>query len=205
MDNPPLVLASSSPRRKQLLRLIGIDFEISPSSIDECPASGEAPVAFAVRAAREKALDVAAHKPAQFVLGADTVVEVDGEILGKPRSEEHAGEMLRMLSGRTHLVHTGLALAADTACFDLSDTASVRFTVFDDRMIDWYVGSGEPMDKAGAYAIQGRGGVLVEQMHGSPHTVVGLPIHRLPELFADHGVDFLSLLTGHTPPGSKTS
>lgn len=202
--NPPLVLASSSPRRRHLLRLIDIDFEVSPSSIDERPRTGEDPAAFALRAAREKALDVAAYNPARLVLGADTVVEVDGKILGKPTSKEHAREMLGALSGCSHLVHTALALAIDTTCCDLSDTAAVRFIDLDDRMIDWYVACGEPMDKAGAYAIQGRGGLLVEEMRGSPHTVVGLPIHRLPELFASQGIDFYRLLAGRSRPGSKT-
>jgi septum formation protein len=191
-----LVLASGSPRRKQLLELMGIEIEISPSCIDELPRPGETPPVFAQRAAREKALEVAARHPGRLVLGADTVVEIDESILGKPETEDHAKAMLRSLSGRDHMVHTGLALIAGGSCRGLLDTATVRFVELDEGIIEWYVGCGEPLDKAGAYAIQGRGGLLVENMRGSPHTVVGLPIHRLPELFAGHGLDFREWLAG---------
>ena len=117
------------------------------------------------------------------VLGADTVVEVDGLALGKPTDPADAAAMLRRLSGRTHQVHTGVALVAGDRCESLVDTASVRFRPLDDPTIDWYVASGEPTDKAGAYAIQGRGGMLVDGIDGSPNTVIGLPLHRLSELF----------------------
>ena len=191
----PIILASGSPRRKRLLELIGIRFEIVPSDIEERPKDGESPSDFALRAAREKALDVATRHPDSPVLGADTVVEVDGVILGKPKDVEDACRMLRSLSGRGHLVHTGVALAVAGDARELVDTASVSFSALDDDIISWYVGSGEPMDKAGAYAIQGIGGLLVAELRGSPHTVVGLPIHRLPELFAAQGLDFWRLLT----------
>ncbi|MDX2438073.1 MAG: Maf family protein [Acidobacteriota bacterium] len=191
----PIILASGSPRRKRLLEMIGITFEIEPSDIEERPQEGESPPHFALRAAREKALDVATRHPDSRVLGADTVVEIDGVILGKPRDAEDACRMLRSLSGRDHLVHTGVALAVAGNARELVDTASVRFSTLDDDIISWYVGSGEPMDKAGAYAIQGIGGLLVAELRGSPHTVVGLPIHRLPELFAAQDLDFWRLLT----------
>jgi septum formation protein len=102
--------------------------------------------------------------------------------------------MLRRLSGRSHLVHTAVALVTDTAIHDLVDSARVHFVDLTDEMIRWYVATGEPMDKAGAYAIQGLGGLLVARVEGSPHTVVGLPVHRLPELFAAHGLDFWTLI-----------
>lgn len=190
----PLVLASGSPRRKRLLELIGLRFEVAPSEVDERPNKSESPVDYAQRAARDKALDIAGCHPECWVLGADTVVEIDGAILGKPAGVEAACEMLRSLSGREHAVHTAVSLVVAGNARDLIDTAFVRFIEFDDDVISWYVASGEPMDKAGAYAVQGIGGMLVDEVRGSPNTVVGLPIHRLPELFAAHGLDFWRLL-----------
>jgi septum formation protein len=157
LTSHPIILASASPRRRQLLELIGVDFEVDPSDVDETSVAGEDPASFASRAARDKTQEVARRHPGRLVLGADTVVEVDSEILGKPSSAE----------------------------VDLTDD-----------MIRWYVATGEPMDKAGAYAIQGLGGLLVARIEGSPHTVVGLPVHRLPELFEAHNLDFWSRLTG---------
>jgi septum formation protein len=189
-----LILASSSPRRRQLLDLLGLPFEVDPSEIDEIARVGEAPSAFALRAAREKASDVANRHPGRLVLGSDTVVELDGRILGKPSDGEDAFQMLRSLSGRTHQVHTAVSLVRDEKAHHLIDTSTVEFNEIGDERIRWYVETGEPLDKAGAYAIQGIAGVLVARLDGSPHTVVGLPIHRLPDLFAAHGVDFWSLL-----------
>lgn len=194
MTDQPIILASGSPRRKQILELIGLAFDVIPSGIEERPHAGESPAAFARRAARDKALDVAARHPDRAVLGADTVVEIDGVILGKPSDDASARSMLRSLSDREHFVHTGLSLVAGGVTRDLVDSATVRFENLREDVISWYVRSGEPMDKAGAYAIQGIGGLLVAGMKGSPHTVVGLPIHRLPELFAAHGIDFWGLL-----------
>jgi septum formation protein len=134
-------------------------FEFEPSRVEEKPIEGESPPDFARRAACDKAIDVWSMYPDRCVLGADTVVEINGGILGKP---------------------TG--------------TARVRFVELCDDVISWYVATGEPMDKAGAYAIQGVGGLLVAAVHGSPQTVVGLPIHRLPELFAEHSIEFWRLL-----------
>ncbi len=190
-----LILASSSPRRRQLLDLLGLPFEVDPSTVDEIAMDNEPPPAFALRAARDKALDVAARHPGRPVLGADTVVEIDGKILGKPSDAKHAGEMLRLLSAREHQVHTAVAFVLDGKCVDLIDTAVVEFVALDDEMIRWYVATGEPLDKAGAYAIQGLAGAMVVRVDGSPHTVVGLPLHRLPRLFAAQGVDFWAMLT----------
>jgi len=195
MTDRHLILASGSPRRRQLLELIGVSFAVLPADVDETPLAGEDPVAYASRAARDKALEVAASHPGRLVLGADTVVEVDQEILGKPASADDAATMLRRLSGRSHVVHTALALVTDSTAHEVVDSARVQLVDLTDEMIRWYVATGEPMDKAGAYAIQGLGGLLVAGVEGSPHTVVGLPVHRLPELFAAHGLDFWSMLT----------
>ncbi len=191
--NQPVILASTSPRRRRILDLLRLPFEVVPSRAEEIPLKGENAADFAERAARDKATEVADRYPDHLVLGADTVVEIDGRILGKPHSAADAAAMLRTLAGREHAVHTGLALVGNQRAHTLVDTATVCFLKIDDTMIDWYVASGEPMDKAGAYAVQGLGGLLVKGLKGSPHTVVGLPIHRLPELFAAHDVDFLAL------------
>ncbi len=194
MTDRHFILASGSPRRRQLLELIGVNFAVLPADVDETPLAGEAPAAYASRAARDKAIEVAASHPGRLVLGADTVVEVDQEILGKPASEDDAASMLRRLSGRSHLVHTALALVIGDTAHEVVDTAQVQFTDLTEEIIRWYVATGEPMDKAGAYAIQGLGGLLVTGVEGSPNTVIGLPVHRLPELFASHDLDFWSML-----------
>jgi len=194
MTDRHLILASGSPRRSHLLDLIGVDFVVKPADVDETPLAGEDPVTFASRAARDKALEVATGHPGRLVLGADTVVEVDQKILGKPVSEDEASSMLRRLSGRSHLVHTAVSLVNDSTAHDIVDSARVQFVNLTDEMIRWYVATGEPMDKAGAYAVQGLGGLLVARVDGSPNTVIGLPVHRLPELFAAHGLDFWNLI-----------
>jgi len=199
MIDHPLILASGSPRRRQLLELIGVSFEIAPADIDETPLREEDPITYASRAARDKALAVATGHPGRLVLGADTVVEIDQEIVGKPSSTDDATGMLRRLSGRSHLVHTALALVADGAAHEVVDSARVQFVDLTDEMIRWYVATDEPMDKAGAYAVQGLGGLLVEGVEGSPNTVIGLPVHRLPELFAAHGLDFWSTIDSRLP------
>ena len=191
---PRLVLASSSPRRRELLALLGIPCRVIPSGLDERQLPDEGAAGFALRAARDKALAVAGSGTELPVLGSDTVVEVGGAALGKPVDAHDAIDMLRRLAGRAHHVHTGIALAVQGRCESLVDTAVVRFLPVDDAMIRWYVATGEPMDKAGAYAVQGRGGLLVEGIEGSPSTVIGLPIHRLPELFARCGLDFWELI-----------
>jgi septum formation protein len=203
MDDPPLVsspgrpatiLASGSPRRHHLLSLIGLEFEAVPAGLEEKPHPGESGRAFAQRTARDKALEVAARYPDMPVLAADTVVELDGAILGKPGSPDDAAAMLRALSERTHEVHTGMALVYRGECSCLVDTASVCFNRLEKTAIDWYVGTGEPLDKAGAYAVQGRGGLFVKAVEGAPSTIVGLPLHRLGELYADLGLGLLDLL-----------
>ncbi len=195
-ERPPLdlVLASASPRRRQLLRLIGLTHRVVSAGIEEVPGAGEAAPAFARRAAGDKAAAVAAREPGAVVLAADTVVEVDGAILGKPADDAEAAAMLRRLSGRRHHVHTAVAIARGGRRERLVDTATVELLPLPSAAVDWYVASGEPRDKAGAYAIQGRGGLFVAGVSGSPHTVVGLPLHRLPELFASVDLDLWALL-----------
>jgi len=174
--------------------MIGIPCLVAPANLDEHQLHDEEAADFAVRAARDKAMAVAVSHPDLPVLGSDTVVEIGGVALGKPATADEAAEMLRLLSGRSHQVHTGVALATDGRCETLVDTATVRFRPLTDAMISWYIGSGEPMDKAGAYAVQERGGLLVDGITGAPNTVIGLPLHRLPELFSAVGLDFWSLL-----------
>jgi len=194
---PAIILASASPRRRQLLDLIGLAHQVRPAHIEEVRSDDESPTDFALRAARDKALAVAADADLP-VLGSDTVVEIDGAALGKPIDRADAVRMLRLLSGRTHRVHTAAALVCGDSCHALVDTTFVTFRSLSDAMIDWYTSVDEPMDKAGAYAVQGRGGLLVAGIDGSPHTVVGLPIHRLPELFERCGLDLWTLL-GDSP------
>jgi septum formation protein len=193
---PRIVLASGSPRRRQLLALIGLAHRVQPADVEELQRPGEEPSTFAIRAACDKALAVASEETELPILAADTVVELAGDVLGKPTSTDDAVSMLRRLSSRTHRVHTGMAIVHRGAVEALVDTAVVRFQHLTDDVIRWYVATGEPMDKAGAYAVQGAGGLLVAGIDGSPQTVVGLPIHRLPELYGAHGLDFWESLEG---------
>ncbi len=194
---PKIILASASPRRRQLLDLIGLPHLVRPADVEEIQRRDETATEFALRAARDKAAAVATENGLP-VLGSDTVVEIDGKALGKPVDRVDAVRMLNLLSGRTHHVHTAVALAHDDRCAALVDTTFVTFRSLSDPMIDWYTSTDEPMDKAGAYAVQGRGGLLVAGIDGSPHTVVGLPIHRLPELFERCDLDFWNLLHDST-------
>jgi septum formation protein len=181
-----LVLASASPRRQELLRNAGIPFVAQPTHIPEVPQPGEAPRSFAERMAREKALAVFRQRPNDFVLGADTIVVIDGEILGKPRDDADAARMLRLLSGRKHQVTTGVCLAGKlrtengnlaTGFEDVrSETTLVTMTALTDDDIRSYISTGEPMDKAGAYAIQGRASRWVSRIEGDYFNVVGLPV-----------------------------
>ncbi len=186
------MLASASPRRRELLDLIGLAYRVEPADVVELPLPGETAVAFAERAAVDKARAV--NGRGLPVLAADTVVEVDGRILGKPSSDDDALAMLAALSGRSHRVHTGMAFAVGPFCVSLVDTAEVVFSPIPEPVARWYVATGEPHDKAGAYAIQGIGGLFVKAVVGSPHTVVGLPMHRLQELLPRLGFDLWELL-----------
>jgi septum formation protein len=178
-----LVLASASPRRQELLRCAGISFTVQAADIDETPLAGEMPRACAERLAREKALTVSRLRPDDWVLGADTIVVVDQAILGKPVDSDDAVRMLRLLSGRTHSVITGVCLVEAgargqglVASKIASETTLVTMNELSDVEIHEYVSTGEPMDKAGAYAIQGMAARWIPRIEGDYSNVVGLPV-----------------------------
>jgi len=188
-----LVLASASPRRAEILRAVGWPFDKSPADIDETRHPNEEPIAYVERLALQKAQATAQHLSAtvsnserRLILGADTVVVIAGELLGKPIDEEDARRMLKLLSGRWHEVITGLALLRSGPMDHDSQVAHertrVRFAALTAGEIDWYIGSGEPMDKAGAYAIQGKAARFVEEIQGDYLNIVGLPVHLLYRL-----------------------
>ena len=170
-----LVLASASPRRQELLRNAGLSFTVDPADIDETPLPGESPQACAERLAREKALAVHKRYPEDFVLGADTIVVIDDIILGKPGDAEDAARMLRMLSRRQHSVITGVCLLGPACETTSSETTLVWMSKISDDEIRAYVATGEPMDKAGAYAIQGIASRWISRIEGDYSNVVGLP------------------------------
>jgi septum formation protein len=174
-----LILASASPRRLELLRRAGIDCEVQPSAIVEVRGSGESGEEFALRAAREKALDIASSTTHDsLMLGADTVVLVDDEVLGKPVDSADAARMLRLLAGRTHRVTTGVCLVRAPRTIEALDSSTtlVTFRPLDDAEIQDYIASGEPFDKAGAYGIQGLASRFVTRIEGCYFNVVGLPV-----------------------------
>lgn len=185
---PLLVLASASPRRTELLRAAGIGFTIEVANVDESLLPGEAPRAYVERLARAKA-EASAHA-GTLTLGADTTVVIDGEILGKPADAEDAKRMLRALSNRWHEVWTGVALvdAATQRVWTSAEVTRVKFAELSEAEIDWYVASGEPMDKAGAYGIQDRASRFVERIEGSYTNVVGLPVQTVYRVLKESGV-----------------
>lgn len=197
-----LVLASASPRRQELLRNAGISFIVHPADVDETPLSGEFPRSCAERLAREKAFAVWRAWPQQLILGADTIVVVDGEILGKPADAEDAARMLRILSGRVHQVITGVCLLSPSQIANkdklaneqpqltvASETTLVTMTEFSDDEIRDYVATGEPMDKAGAYAIQGIAARWIPRIEGDYSNVVGLPVALVYRMLRESGQD----------------
>jgi septum formation protein len=185
-----LVLASASPRRRELLAKAGVEFEVLPSSLDEAPHAGESPEDYARRVARDKALDAAANlAPDCVVLGADTIVVTGEEILGKPRDTADAARMIRILSGVTHRVITGVCLARPPAeILALThETTTVTFRALDEKEIADYVASGEALDKAGAYGIQGLASKFVTRIEGCYFNVVGLPVSLVCALLKSSG------------------
>lgn len=180
------MLASASPRRKQLLDMLRIDVVVTPANVQEIALPGEAPAAYSRRLARDKARAV----PGQLVLGADTIVVLDGEILEKPRDAEDALRMLRRLQGRTHTVCTAVCLVAGGVERHAVDETRVTFRACSDDMLRRYIDTGEPMDKAGAYGIQGWGAVLVEKIDGDFFGVMGLPIRLVLQLMAEAGYEY---------------
>ncbi len=177
-----IILASTSPRRRLLLEMLGIEHLVIPPDVSEVQEPGELPESLAVRLAREKALSVAAIRSDAPVLGADTVVVVDQEVLGKPADARDASRMLQRLSGRPHRVVTAVALVnTDGSVHERYDSTRVWFRDLTSEMIDAYVATGEPLDKAGSYGVQGYGAVLIDRVEGDFFSVMGLPL----KLFVD--------------------
>lgn len=185
-----VILASQSPRRRELLALIGVPHEVMPADVDESAHPGEAPVPHCERLARTKAETLAAQHGDAVVIGADTIVVIDGEILGKPRSEADAHAMLTKLSGRSHTVFTAVAVALNGTLVSAVESVSVTFRSLSPERIAAYVATEEPMDKAGAYGIQGYGATIVERIDGDYFAVMGLAIGRLVELLKEQGIDY---------------
>jgi len=183
-SQPQLVLASASPRRRALLEQLGIPLRIDPAHLDENVRAGESAERYVLRLAREKADLVQGRHPHATVLAADTSVVLEGSVLGKPANADEAIAMLRRLSGRTHQVLTAVAIAGGS---ERLVTAAVTFVAASESALRWYVSTGEPMDKAGAYAVQGIGGFLVERIAGSYSAVVGLPLAETLALLRDSG------------------
>ena len=177
----PLILASASPRRAELLRLIGLDFEVRPALVDETPRQGEEPISLAARLARTKALAISDLKSTALILAADTIVVLDGAILSKPADLDEAREMVTRLAGRTHEVVTAMALRSNPEGEFISETvvSRVEFEPMSEEAVDWYVATGEGLDKAGAYALLGAGALFIRAIDGSYTNVIGLPLERL--------------------------
>jgi septum formation protein len=196
-----LCLASGSPRRQELLESLGLDFVVSPSGIDETRTCREAPGDYARRIAKRKALEVAAHRTDDLIIAADTIVVVDEDILGKPTSLDEARKMLRALSGRWHEVLTALCLIAQSSGHTATglERTQVKFARLTRAEIDWYLSTGEYADKAGGYAIQGYGSLLIERIEGDYFNVVGLPIRLFYKLATRLGVDLKELVKPREP------
>ncbi len=188
---PPLVLASASPRRSDCLRMLGLSFTVHPSEVEETVRPEESAGAHVERLARDKATAVASSRPGAVVLGGDTVVTLDGEILGKPSGPEDARAMLLRLAGRTHSVASGLALALPSGeVLSGVSTTEVTFRPLSPEFVHAYVATGECLDKAGAYGIQGLGAALVTEIRGDYYSVVGLPVALLLRLLEESGWEY---------------
>jgi len=185
-----VILASTSPRRRELLALLGIAFEIVPPAAEEVPFPGLPPLEQAKQFALDKALSIARRHPDDLVLGSDTVIEIDGTLVGKPQDLDDAGTMLRRLRGRSHHVHTAIALIHEAAYVTVVrvETALVRMTPFTDRELRRYLETGESLGKAGAYSIQGEGARFIEAIEGDYPTIVGLPLRQTAALLEQRGV-----------------
>lgn len=189
-SNMDIILASASPRRQAFLQDIGLHFTVVPAVIDETPQAGELPEDFACRMAQAKAETIGKENTGAVIIGADTIISFHGEILGKPDDHDHALSILKKLQGTSHQVITGLSLY----CLEknlqstTSRTSTVTFARFTQKILEAYVLTGEPLDKAGAYAIQGRGGFLVQEINGSCSNVIGLPMSELVSLLLSHSI-----------------
>lgn len=197
MSGVRVVLASASPRRRELLKLIGIRHTVEPAELDESVRPGENPAVYVERLAREKAGRIAAKDRDAVVIAADTTVVLDGEILAKPADAADAASMLRRLAGRSHVVHTGMAVSRGDRLVSAVESVGVTFRALTPDEIAAYVATGEPLDKAGAYGIQGFGATIVERVEGDYFSVMGLGLRRLVDLLARVGVayDFASGLS----------
>ena len=179
-----MILASGSPRRKELLSLYTNDFTVCVSDFDESAVTAETPAQLVETLARGKCLAVARQHPGALVLGCDTVVDVQGEVFGKPHSVEDARRMLRALSGATHQVHTGVCVSDGSRTESFVDSCSVTFFPLSEKEIDLYTSTDEPYDKAGAYAIQGWAALWLDRIEGDYYTIMGLPVSRTVQLLA---------------------
>jgi septum formation protein len=189
-QNPPVVLASTSPRRQELLKLLQIEFEVLPSQIAEIVVANESPQDMVVRLARAKAEAVHKLRPEAIIIGADTVVVCDNQILGKPASLEHARRILRQLGGRTHEVLTGVCLIQGNIYKVNFSRTVIQFSSLTSQEIESYLSTGEPLDKAGAYGIQGFGARFIERVNGCYSNVVGLPLSLLYQMLKQVGYEF---------------
>ena len=189
-----IVLASQSPRRKELLERMGItDFEVIPAQGEEIATRTLTPDQLVEELSRRKCAEVAAARPGDLVIAADTLVAVNNRVLGKPVSEEDAARMLAALSGRLHMVYTGVTVSRGSKTVTAHEMTSVRFRTLTQADIIRYIATGEPMDKAGAYGIQGYGCTLVESISGDYYNVMGLPVCRLAKMLVRFGVDPLAM------------
>ena len=177
-----VILASGSPRRRELMATLVSDYEVVPSQVEEIIPENVSPDIVAQKLAILKAEDVANSRPDAMIIGSDTVVDVDGKILGKPCDEDEAFSMLKLLSGRSHLVHTGVAVVTNGVTISFVESTEVTFVELSDEEIRAYVKTGEPMDKAGAYGIQGIGARLVSSIKGDFYTVMGFPVAKLYQM-----------------------
>lgn len=187
------VLASQSPRRRELLQSIGLDFDVLPSDVPEIHTPGETPDNYVMRLSRDKARVVAAQHPERWIIAADTTVMLGSQLLEKPADEADARRMLGLIAGRTHVVHTGVTLQCAERGYQETRVAQseVSMLPLTESEITWYAATGEPLDKAGAYAVQGIGAMFIASIHGSYTNVVGLPLALLFEMLKSAGIDVL--------------
>ncbi len=190
-NNKTIILASASPRRRELLGMFSLPFAVDPARGEEVPPPHLTPGKTVTALAEAKAREVAARHEGALIIACDTVVELDGELLGKPASPEEARAMLRRLSGRTHRVYSGLCLLEGGRCLTGHEVTAVRFRTLTEAEIAAYVDTGEPLDKAGAYGYQGRASLLVEGIEGDFFNVMGLPLCRLGQMLRELGVELL--------------
>jgi len=185
------ILASASPRRRELLASLGFDFEVIPSSVPEVHQPGESPEEYVARLSRDKAAAIAAKHPDRWVIAADTTVLLGDELLEKPADANDAKRMLAAIAGKTHVVYSGVTLQNASAGWHETRVAEseVRMLPLTPREIEWYVATGEPLDKAGAYAVQGMGAMFIDSVHGSYTNVVGLPLALLYQMLKRAGIE----------------